>query len=413
MGHSDFWRGGGDGPVSPVTWPSRKTVLALVHNYQAGDRLSEFMQVVEADPRVQVVYTQPPGSMFEKSGAEYLRRLDGTVLPWEEAVRFRFDAGVAANHGHLEQVRAPVLVLPHGTGFSRMPARGYGYGPPAERAVGGAVRGALVRYGRVVPAAIGVASGWQRSTLLAAVPEAATVAHVVGDPCYDRARASLPQRERYRRAAGVGAGERLVVVASTWGTHGLLGAHRDLPERLASELPPGHVAAALLHPGVWWAHGPRQVRAWLAPARRRGLRLLAPTSPWMGLLVAADVVIGDQTSGVSYAAGLGTPVLLADGGPAEVAPGSQVEALHRYALHYDPEVPPGPQVEAAVARHDPGWAAAFDSLVTSAPGRSVSLIRSHLYRLMDLPEPATAAEAEPLRLPRFVGEDGEERAWAA
>ncbi|QVJ01328.1 hypothetical protein KGD82_24965 [Nocardiopsis eucommiae] len=136
---SRSWMRGDTGPVFPLTVRPAKTVLAVVHSQQSGDRLSEFVgPLLETDRRVQVVWTLAPGSQFESSGRAFLRRMDAAVLSWAEATSFDYDLAVAANHGLLDQVRAPVLVLPHGTGFSRHPARGNGYGPEVARPVGGA-----------------------------------------------------------------------------------------------------------------------------------------------------------------------------------------------------------------------------------------------------------------------------------
>lgn len=396
------WMRGDSGPVSPLTIRTPKTVLAVVHHQQSGDRLSEFVgPLLEADRRVQVIWTLAPGSQFERGGQAFMRGLDAAVLPWEEAVSFEYDLAVAANHGLLDQVGAPVLVLPHGTGFSRHPARGPGYGPPVERPVGGAVLGALTRYGRVVPAAVGIAHEDQRAFFTSLVAETAGIIHLVGDPCYDRAVSALAERERFRRAAGVGDGQRLVVVASSWGPSGAWGRRHDLVDRLMAELPRGHVAALVLHPGIWWTHGPRQVLAWLDGARRQGLRILAPASPWLGLLVAADAVVGDPGSVTAYAAGLGAVPLLA-GGVTDIVPGSAPELLHRVARHYRDGDPVGQQIEKAAVRWNPEQAVAVHTRLTSAPGRSARLLRQVMYRLMDLPEPEGPALLEPLRPPEFV-----------
>ncbi|GAB3702681.1 hypothetical protein [Nocardiopsis oceani] len=407
------WIRGDVGPVSPPTIRARKTVLAVVHNYQSGDRISEFIgPLLESDRRVQVIWTLAPGSLCEAGGHEFLRTLDAAVLPWEEATSHEYDLAVAANHGCLGQVRAPVLVIPHGTGFSRYTARGNGYGPPVARTVGGAVPGALTGYGRIIPAALGIAHEDQKAPLTSAVPETAEIIHLVGDPCYDRARSALPERERFRRGMGVGEDERLVVVCSSWGPSGAWGSRHDLVDRLMTELPRGYVAALVLHPGIWWPHGPRQVLAWLRGARRRGLRILAPTSPWLGLLLAADAVIGDSGSVAVYAAGLGAAPLLA-GGVADIVPGSAPELLHRLGRHYREDVPVGRQLEEAVEHWVPERAELVDARLTSVPGRSARLLREVMYRLMDLSEPEGPARLEPLRTPGFVGQRERTRVDAA
>ncbi|QVJ01326.1 hypothetical protein KGD82_24955 [Nocardiopsis eucommiae] len=170
------------------------------------------------------------------------------------------------------------------------------------------------------------------------------------------------------------------------------------------EMPCGYVAAVILHPGIWWGHGPRQVLGWFSEARRRGLRVLAPGSPWLGLLVAADTVIGDPGSMTAYAAGLGAAPLLA-GGISDIAPGSTPELLHRIARHYQETVPIWRQIEEASARWGSEQALRVHSRLTSEPGRSARLLRQVMYQLMDLPEPGQPARLEPLRFPEFVTAD--------
>ncbi|MEV7490801.1 hypothetical protein AB0O08_08530 [Streptomyces anulatus] len=148
---------------------------------------------------------------------------------------------------------------------------------------------------------------------------------LAGDPCFDRMLAARPYRDRFRRALGVGRGQRLVLLNSTWSPQSLLGdgegegaggtggddALPALLPRLASELPADEYrVAAVLHPNIWHGHGPGQIRAWLDRARRAGLALIDPLEDWRQALLAADVVIGDHGSVTYYAAALGTPVLL-------------------------------------------------------------------------------------------------------
>ncbi|MET8606227.1 hypothetical protein ABZV92_22045 [Streptomyces rubiginosohelvolus] len=159
----------------------------------------------------------------------------------------------------------------------------------------------------------------QFDRLAAACPEALPTAVLAGDPCFDRMLAARPYRDRFRRALGVGRGQRLVLLNSTWSPRSLLGDGDNdgddllpaLLPRLTSELPADEYrVAAVLHPNIWHGHGPGQIRAWLDRARRAGLALINPLEDWRQALVAADLVIGDHGSVTYYAAALGTPVLL-------------------------------------------------------------------------------------------------------
>ncbi|GAA1760287.1 hypothetical protein [Streptomonospora arabica] len=396
-------RWGDTGPLAPLTWPVERRALAMVHSWQAGDRLADIAPaVVEGDPRVQVVYSATGGSPFSASGAEYARRLDAAVLPWERARTHRYDLAIAAHLDDFTDVRAPALVVAHGVGLSKLVPRKPGYGPPARRPIGGAVAGALVRYGRVGPAVIGIAHERQRAIVARESPDAARVCRVVGDPTWDRMSASLPLRRAYRRALGVGGHQRLIVLSSTWGRSGLAGRCPELLTRLPAELGGDCVAAAVLHPAIWWTHGRRQVAAWLAEARRSGLRLLAPGAAWQAALVAADVVIGDHGAVTAYGAALGAPTLLAAGEPADIVPGSQVAEVYRRARPFRPDEGARRQVDRAIRDHDPGHGAEIAGLLTSAPGRSAELLRSCSYSLMDCAEPPHPPAVHRLPAPQVL-----------
>ncbi|MDA0564143.1 hypothetical protein LG943_07355 [Streptomonospora sp. S1-112] len=394
------------GPLAPLTWPAARTLLGVVHHWGAGDRLADVIPpLLEKSPTNQLVYSVPPGSRFASSGTEFVRRLGAAVLPWEEVRHHGFDLAVAANLGLLDEVRAPTLLLPHGVGYSKLVPRNPGYGPPVRRPLGGAIADGLLRYGRVVPAAIGVPHERQLDQIAEHVPDALQVCHVVGDPCYDRMVAGLRLRKMYRQALGVNDAQRLVLVSSTWGPHSVAGARSGLLNRLPTELAGGYVTAAVLHPGIWWVHGRRQVRAWLEPALRAGLRLLAPEAAWQAALVAADAVLGDQGSLTMYAASLGRPVLLAAGRLTEVAPGSQVAELYRRARAFDADAPARPQIEAAIDAYDPEQGAAMAALLTSAPGCAAERLRGLMYSLMGCQEPTDPPPPHPLPAPTLVGAD--------
>ncbi|QBI55510.1 hypothetical protein EKD16_18735 [Streptomonospora litoralis] len=399
-------RWGDTGPLAPLTWPVERRVLGLVQSWMGGDRLADILPALESDTRIQTLHTAVGGSPFSASGAEYVRRMNGAVLGWERAREHRFDLAIAAHLGEFDEVRAPTMVVPHGVGFSKRIPRRPGYGPPARRPVGGAVAAALVRYGRVVPAVIGLAHERQHAVIAREAPEAAQVCRVVGDPCYDRMIASLPHRRAYRRALGVGEHQRLVVLSSTWGRLGLAGSRSELLSRLPGELPADYVTAAILHPAIWSTHGRRQVAAWLAEARRSGLRLLAPEAAWQAALVAADAVIGDHGAVTYYGAALNRPTLLAAGAPADIVSGSQVAELYRRAQPLGAAATAPGTIERAIDGADPAQGEALAGLLTSAPGRSAELIRRHAYALMDCSEPADPPAAHPLPAPAPVAPDG-------
>jgi len=378
-----------------------RTVLVPVHHVTAGTRLAEVVPLLERDRRVQVVYTQAPTVRFAAGTAAYLRRLGGVVIPWRLAIATRFDLAVAAAHGGLESLHAPVLYVPHGVGFGRYQPRWAGDGPAGRRYGPDGSPAVLVKYGRVVPSAIMVGHAGQLDQLRASCPEALPVARVAGDPAYDRLLASMERRQAYRDALGVRPGQKLVVVTSSHRTGSLLGRHPDLPSHLLAALPEeAYRVVAVIHPNVWNWHGHRQVLAWYDGCLRDGLRVLPPEHGWQAALVAADLVVGDCGSVTYYGAALGRPVLLAAfADDADVDPASQMALLARVAPRLDAALPVRPQIDAAIREHAPMRYAEVRARVSSAPGHSAALIRAAMYELMDLPEPAAPAHTDPAPLP--------------
>lgn len=400
--------------VPPPALAPKRTVAVVWEHQASVDRLNDIVpDLLEQDRRVECVYVHAKdSSRFGRSLEQHVREFDGKLVTWDWATdpAREFDLVLAANSGYdsrLEYLPGPVLRLSHGVGFNKIQRPGPGYGPPlADPPVKGAVPSTLVRHGRVVPAAIGVAHENQREVLRTVVPETGDITRVVGDPAFDRASADRARRAELRRAMGAADDQRLVLLSSTWAPDSLFWRHQELLDRSVSELSSGYAVVAVLHPGVWLRYSPRQIRGWYEQARRRGLRILEPTSPWLAACLGADVVIGDQGSVTYYAAGLGAAVLMAGGQPENILAGSQVAELHRSSRHYRADLPLEPQVERALSEHRPDSAEHWAGLLTSVPGRSHALLRSLVYELLDLPEPEGPAAPSPLAVPRFLAEGG-------
>lgn len=382
------------------TLPYERTVLVVVHTVTSATRLGDVVPMLEADPRVQVIYTQGPAALFPGGTRELLSRLDGIVVPWEIATQSRFDLALAAATGSLEWVHAPVVSMPHGTGYSKYQVRWDTGGAEAAREPGGPDRGRLVYRGRVIATRHIVPTQAQAERLWRTVPEARPVTVVGGDPCYDRLAASLPERGAYRNALATG-DRKLVTVTSTWSRHGLLGTRPRLLADLLRRLPrDGYQIAAVVHPAAWYWHGFRQVRAWYADCIRQGMILIPPEEGWRAAVAASDVVIGDQGSVPCYAAAAGIPVLLATCPETEIEPGSPVARLATLARRLRTDIAYDRQIASALwsaERH-----AIMRGLVTDLPGRSTVAIRSCLYGLMDLSEPTEPPRVDPVPAPRPV-----------
>ncbi|MFI6771339.1 hypothetical protein [Streptomyces sp. NPDC050355] len=384
----------------------RRSVLAVVHTVTAGQRLLEAVALFDGDPRVQVVFTAAP-DVFSHGVDAFLEDIKGLVLPWSQAVQTRFDLALAASHGGLHELHAPVIVLPHGAGYNKLVSAPAGRrGLPAvaaDRGVYGLSRQRLVRDGVVVPAAIVLAHEEELGRLGRECPEALPAAEVVGDPCFDRITASLPSRALYREALGTGALQELVLICSTWGPDSLLGQEWELLERLVAELPRDEFRiAVLLHPNVWNAHGEWQIRSWFAGLGRRGVSLVSQYADWCGPLVAADCIVGDHGSVSLYGTMTGARILTAGAAAVELAPGSPMAELHSLAPRLRADRPLRRQLRRGAATHRADRYARIAARITSEPGRFARRMRALIYRKLRLRAPAARLWQEPAALPLTV-----------
>lgn len=403
-------------------------VLLVVHNVTAATRLLDVLPLFDDDLRIQLLATCPGSSAFSAGTAELLAGTGVPVLPWEQAVATPVDLVVSASFGgQLEVFRGKLAILSHGVGYTkrlatpdtghRTPDTGSGSGSGASAAgavpvFGTAPQWVLDADGVPIADALVLSHPEQVDRLRAACPEAAPTAALAGDPCFDRMLAARPYRERFRRTLGVRAGQRLIVLSSTWNPESLFGDGASeegrgggdvlpaLLPRLAREFPVDEYRfAAVLHPNIWHGHGPGQVRAWLDRARRSGLALIDPLEGWRQTLIAADAVIGDHGSVTYYAAALGTPVLLAAAPLHALDPDAPISAFMREAPRLDPGAPLREQVDQLVDRHRPLPGPA--GFTTSVPGEAAVRLRALFYSMMGAAEPEWAATLEPLPLPRL------------
>jgi hypothetical protein len=386
----------------------------VVHSVVTAARLTDVLPVLSSDRRIQVVFAAAP-SLFPGGVGDFLHDMGAVAIPWQLAVRERFDLAISAGTGQLERLHAPVVLMSHGAGYGKYPAHWPAHGPSAPRHAHGTERQQLVYHGHVVPAAILLAHENRLAQLRRSCPEAIPAVVVAGDPCHDRLVASLPLRGAYRRALGVRDDQKLILVTSTWGPGSLLGQVPGVLSELLTELPASRYrVAASLHPDAWYWHGPWQVRAWHADCVRSGLTLLPAAEGWRSALVAADLVIGDHGSATLYAASLGVPVLLAAFPRDEVPSGTHVDLLGRTAPRLRLNRPVLPQVEQAIASYRPERYAALRDQVTSVPGRAQQVIRQVFYWQLGLAEPPGIPATEPVPVPLLHADRGQAQAssWA-
>lgn len=94
-----------------------KRVLVVVHTVTFAQRLREVFGLLEADLRIQVIFTVAPHA-FGSGVPQYLRSLGISTVPWEEALRAEFDLALAAGSRGVHELRAPVVRISHGAATS-------------------------------------------------------------------------------------------------------------------------------------------------------------------------------------------------------------------------------------------------------------------------------------------------------
>lgn len=364
----------GAGGAHRVTVPGCRKVLVIVPSVVAGTRLLDLLPLLDSDFRVQVYFTLP-----EPCGhtAKFLTSIGALVVPWEMASQHEFDLVLAASYRRVDRAPGPVLVLPHGASAMKSRKRARTAGRDALP-VHGLDRQLLMRDGRVPASAIVLSHDQELEALAESCPEALPVAVVAGDICLDRMLASVPFREHYRRALGLGPDDTLVTISSTWTPESTFCQRPELYRELSRK----HRVAAVLHPNIWATHGEWQVRSWLAGC---DVIVVPPEKGWQATMIASDVVIGDFGSTTQYAAAIGARMLLAT--CPEVRHGSLAHALRETAPTYT-----GNLAEAVVVPN-------FADLISSRPGQAGAILRTAMYRLLGISEPAHAVPVSPCSSP--------------
>lgn len=368
----------GSGASAWTTIANERTVLVVVRTATTVGWLLELLPELLGDYRVQVVFTMADeGSAFETGVAQVVGLVGARLIPWRQAIVTEFDVAISASHlGGLDQLLAPLLIVPHGPGYTKAAGLTRADQIPVSRAQ---------RRDFFTTVAL---THENQQGFLSPYGDAIRVA-ITGDPCMDNLQTSRSHRSSYRSALGVSAGRRLVVVSSTWGHRSLIGTHPAILDTLLAALPADeYVVAAILHPNIWVGHSIWQVRTWVRRALEGGLRLVPYVHGWRGSVVAADCLIGDHGSVTFYAAALGTPVILGTFGADEMVPGSPQIELGQQAPALDWADSVRRQIEHVAADGcKPERYSHLSSAVFAHPGDSLDLLRGTLYALMRLDIP--------------------------
>ncbi|SEP49431.1 hypothetical protein SAMN04489732_11349 [Amycolatopsis saalfeldensis] len=361
------------------TFGVERRVLVVARTVTTVTRLLDVLSLFEDDPRVQPFFTFDGSNpaIFSAGLPEFLHSLGTTVVPWAQAVKPGFDLAIAASENDdLAELPSPVLLIPHGIGHQK-------YYPRTEIVSGlnpSRLRGKRLR--------LGLSHGNQLRHLDGNAPP--TV--VIGDPCHDRMLASAHRVPHFRRLLGADSRTH-VVLASTWGPDSLVGTDHLVPQRFLAELPLDEYRVSLvLHPGVWSAHSPFQVRAALATAIRGGLTVIPPQHGWQATLLSADCVISDCGSMPLYATAAGVPVIIGSPISDTVVSGSPLAEL----LTKAPRLVRSDLASQINATIEAGPVPGIAEQAVEYPGKCAEILRPLLYAMLDLTEPARPAVFPPL-----------------
>lgn len=362
----------------------------------AATRLFDVVPLLETDFRVQLAFTVPHTTDTWHGLDDYIHGQGGLSFPWAQAVRHRWDLILVASHRHIAELHGPLLILSHGAEvlMSRRYSRKAG---TADRPTTGLDRELLTYRGRVVPEVIALSHDGELRALEQLCPEALPKAVVAGDICLDRMLAGLPFRRHYRDALGLAEGQALITLSSTWSPESLFGRMPGLARKVMDEFR-GHQVAFVLHPQAWAVHGARQIKSWLSGCLQDGLLLIPPEEGWRATLIASDWVLGDHGSTTMYAAAVGCPVTVATCPDDNIRPGSLADIVRRHAPRLRGDRPFGPQMH--LARSQTSLRHLVSPVVSSRPGRTATILRSAMYRLLNLSTPACDIAATPVPLPR-------------
>ncbi|NNH76034.1 hypothetical protein HLB23_40365 [Nocardia uniformis] len=332
------------------------------------------------------MFTVDETSVFSTGVKELLRAARVRLVEWEQVREraFRYDLVLAASENiDFDAIDAHTVLLPHGLGFNKLLPNGVG---PDLRVAGLPPQHAL-RAGKVT---VTLSHPEQRDQLFAVSPAIAGRTETVGDPTFDRLRASRGLRARYREAFGTG-DRTLVAIASTWGRQSVIGRWQTLPAQLLGVLETDlYQLVAVLHPNVWAYYGEFQIKLWLSSALDAGLILMPPDSGWHAALIAADQVITDHGSLGLFAAALDQPLLMT-GRAAETVPGTPTDELARCVPTLHPGGELRSQLDAARRLHVAGRYTHITDRVFTHSGSAAHNVQALIYRelaLSPLPDPS-------------------------
>jgi hypothetical protein len=361
-------------------------VLLVAHTRLSWQYVWETYGLLKDDRRLTFAITQGEDD-FGGGVAATISQLGLPILPWGDAVAEQWDLAFFGTHGgEIFFSRAGTKVhIQHGLGAGKLVAGDdFTYGPRW------ALSNGRLKYNLMLEASHAV----ERSAIAACPPLAGVIA-VVGDLLADRLLASRALRDQYRAALGIQPGQVVVLFASTWGRHGILGATGTrLLERALTV--PDYAVMLTAHPHVWERRRNDRTPRWdrrLAPLTAAGLRVCGPDESWVPYLVAADLAVIDHGSLGLYFALLQRPTVCIPVPATEINPRSPIAALREHSPLVTTPDDLLRAIEDARRMHGSELPAARCGEIVSYPGEAAMRTRVVLYQRLPAPEPTVPAPA--------------------
>jgi hypothetical protein len=284
----------------------------------------------------------------------------------------------ATENANVDDVHAPIFYLPHGVGMHK--------NLPISGKVGMKVSGTVdqLRPNSVV----GMSYGSSQNGVL------------VGDPSYDQMLNSGHLVHVYRKVLGVRQ-RKLIVIASTWSEHSLMGRFPKLAAELLSQLDYDEYALAIvMHPNIWDYDSALEIERIFRHEVSSGACIIKPDQGWQATLLAADVVIGDHGSLSLYAAAIGKPLLLTSK-TSQTTENTVMDTLLDHAPILIPELDIAQQIHAVLALPNLQH---IGQRAFPLPRQSLSIIQKISYQRLNL-VPLAPPEELPAAKPSTISRE--------
>ena len=360
----------------------RRRILLLCNGTQLVDYLSDVWELINDDQDLvfclYLVHGDTrPGEVARAAQVLPVRRIDKVEL-----YLTHWDLVMVADHVHagtgLTYVNGfswPTLFTNHGIPSGLVDGECYEYGKGCYDEKG------RIRYTRIL-----AASEADRRVALAMDPGLSEKVLVVGSLKGDRLVEMARTRDEIRHRLGIGRGEVLVLITSTYGPHCLFNMMGDALLVEIRRLSHLFRFALTIHP-MEYRSPATGTRSWgdrLSDLRREGFLVADPGERWEPYLVASDVIVADHTSLALYGMALRRPYVYAPIPEALVGKST----LTRRLLGISPTLRPDASnlresLVQALKEYPLEMLAELDQQLNSFPGEAKARVRQAVYELLN------------------------------